>query len=145
MSKVIKSGVMIEGVEVTSEHVGKNLRIISGYGSYFYKEDTYPIDDVFSGYVYVLDKDKDSVEYYGEGHCDNNTGSIVFGWEKAVKTVSIDASSITSRKKLAKQVQTDLKALLASIDDAEKVGMNLDLTNIKEGIKMTFQPPLEEY
>lgn len=132
---MIKSGMFIEGIEVTDAHVGKGVVVTKSDNSrYLPVGFKTKIHYMYSDCYEVLDNGGD------EFSVDNDQE---FKW--VTPPTPLPKSTPAQRKKLASAIKVELKALLAAVLAAEEVGIEVDLTGVREGVKMSFQPPMEEY
>lgn len=135
---IIKTGLFIEGVEVTSEHIGKNLKVVSTtHRRWLPVGFVTTIVDVFESLL-VLRNVKGESSWYGVAALANN---FEFEWVTLPKPKN--SSTKSQRQKLAKAIKEAKVALDSAIQEAEEVGMKVDISN--DGVKITFNPPVEEY
>lgn len=139
MSYIIKSGVYVDGVEITSEHIGTKLVVLGDdYGdskvSVVYQPVGFEtsIVRVDSNYFYTEDADGDE-----RAVCVDDCYSF------ATPPKTKQKSSKPQRQKLAKAIREAKNVMDAAIKEAEEVGMMVDIT--KDSVKITFNPPMEEY
>lgn len=139
MNVIIKSGRFIDGVEVTSEHIGKKLKVI--------KSDDHrwlPVD--FISTIRAVSSDN-IIDLHdtggGDSHyaIDLNYGSWEFKWVNRPKPKKSSAKQ--QRQKLAKSIREAKSALALLVSEAEEIGMVVSIS--EDDIKITFNPPREEY
>lgn len=135
---IVKTGLFIEGVEVTSEHIGKKLEVVSSDNDRWLPEGFVTTVVSVSEYSITL---KDTG---GEGsiyEVDKNEIDWEFKWTTPPKPQKTSTKPI--RQKLAKAIKEAKAALDSAILEAEEVGMVVDISN--DCVKITFNPPVEEY
>jgi hypothetical protein len=135
---MIKSGFFIEGVEVTETHIGRMLEVVKSNTSFYPVGFTTPILNVSSGFYELADTDGDLCNW-----CSEDDNEVDFKWSRP--PVPKVKSTPAQRKKCANAIKVQLSVLLATVNDAEVLGVEVCLTNIREGVKITFDPPQEEY
>ena len=152
MTEIIKTGMYIEGVEITSEHIGQ--KVILDENIYDLDSEAVNIIDVVGDEVMLhfrvrsLNMSGDSYDWFcPEDLKDVKTvsrwkwadRSIVEGQDKSME---VEDSSKIERKILAENIRNAEKELQKAIANAEECGMmvsGLQNTTIK------YQPPMEEY
>lgn len=139
MSNIIKSGVYIGNTEVTSEHIGKKVIVLpdedgDSMASNKYQPVGYEttIIEVYDGYFYTEDNDGDLREVDAD-NC--------YKWATPQKPPV--KSSKPQRQKLAKAIKEARKQLDEAVNNAKEVGMNVSMDG--DTIKITYNPPMEEY
>lgn len=138
MNIVIKSGLYIEGAEVTSEHLGKKIQVIQSDNERWLPVGfTTTIKGVYSNGVIDLE------DTGGEDSC-YTVAPMVECWEfKWVTPAKPKKSSKEQRQKLAKSIREAKMVLDTAIKEAEEIGMVVDISN--DFVKITFNPPAETY
>tara|TARA_R110000765_G_scaffold380477_2_gene471535 strand:- start:446 stop:844 length:399 start_codon:yes stop_codon:yes gene_type:complete len=132
---MIKSGMSIEGIEVTDTHVGKEVVVTMT------NNDRYLPVGFKAKIHYVGSNDYEVLDNEGDVFCIDNNQE--FKWATPPKP--LPKTTPAQRKKLASAIKVELNVLLAAVKDAEAVGMEVDLTDVREGVKMSFQPPMETW
>lgn len=139
MSTVIKSGKFIDDVEVTSEHIGKKLEVLKSDEDHWLPVDFITtIKGVHDNGVILLHDTGGADSYY---EVDLESNCWKFKWVTPHKPKN--PSTKPQRQKLAKAIREAKAALDSAIQEAEEVGMVVDVS--KDNIKITFNPPVEEY
>lgn len=129
---VIKTGGFIEGIEVTSEHIGMELKVLGTTNGYRLPEGFITIiEDVKSDGVVVL---KDATDVHGTYIVNLKSDCWSFAWVPITKK---------QRHVLAKAIREAKAVLDLAIQEAEEVGMVVDISD--GNIRITFNPPVEEY
>jgi hypothetical protein len=135
----------IDDIRVFKGHEGMWLRVVQTDTQYYPKGfETKVINADADGFT-TADKEGDIDTWDGarEGGLLDGDVLVVFEWVLEVPRVT--RSSPTSRRKIADSIKVNLCTFLAAVSEAEKLGMEVCLQNIKEGVKITFDPPQEEY
>lgn len=141
---IIKSGVYVEGVEITSEHIGMELIVFESGSDFLTAGCSYPIVKVVEGSFEMLDDDDDIDDLYAVDVYRSKDWGLVFKWAKPTKQPQPTIkSTLTSRKKMAKEIKEAYNNLQLAIANAEKCGMMVVVKD--DDIKITYNPPMEEY
>lgn len=136
---IIKTGFDIDGVEVTSEHVGKNLRVIKSSNSHWLPVNFIATIVGVRCNGEIILQDTGGVDSYYDVYLESDCWG--FEWVTPVKPKK--SSTKPMRQKLAKAVREAKAALDLAVSEAEEAGMVVDIS--KDCVKITFNPPLEEY
>lgn len=142
MSEIIKSGVMIDGIEITSEHIGKKLEVVETESNHWL-----PVGFIAT-ITGVTESEISLQDIGGPENCyeiENEYINSAAGWEFkwTVEPKPKKTSTKSQRQKLAKAIKEAKKVLDDAVEEAENVGMVVDIS--KDSVKITFNPPLEEY
>ena len=139
MGAIVKSVYFIDGVEVTSEHIGKKLKIFKSNDNHWL-----PVGFVTT-IVGVRSKSVIDVQDIGGTNSyytiDLDFGCWEFGWVTPVKRKK--SSTTQQRQKLAKDIREAKMVLDTAVKEAEEVGMVVDISN--DFVKITYNPPAETY
>lgn len=138
---IIKTGFDIDGVEVTSEHIGNKLKVIKTGNSRWLPVDFIAtIEAVYSSGQITL-QDTGGVDSHYDVDLESESDCWEFKWVAPAKPKK--SSTKQQRQKLAKAIR-EVKAMLDFVvSEAEEVGMVVDIS--EDGVKITFNPPVEEY
>lgn len=138
MTEIIRSGVFVEGVEVTSEHIGMMLEVVeTDTDKYLPVGFNTRILDVSSGKVVLLDTDNNEDEpFHMEVH-----NSIKLKWMNLVQKVE---STQLEREQLAKNIRKQHEKLQKLLKQARQYGMIVDV-GMKNEFEISYQEPKEEY
>ena len=140
--EIIKTGCCIDGIEVTSEHIGKNLVVLKTYD-----DQRLPvgfvttIKNVYGGVVDLQDAG-------GEYSCydvELDSDYWEFEWVEPInlEVLKKEASTKPQRMRIAETIRDAKAALDLAVSAAEEAGMKVSISN--DGVKITFNPPVEEY
>lgn len=143
MTGIIKSGIFVGGVEVTSEHIGRKLVVVESTTTHLTEGCSYCIMDVRVDGIYLLDNDEDEDDLYRVIENEVKREFLTFKWKEVVQLPPKLKSTPTSRKKIAKEIKEIHESLQFAIANAEEHGMIVKLED--NDIKISYQPPMEEY
>lgn len=136
---IVKTGRYIDGIEVTSVHIGKKLVVLKS------DDDRWlPV-----GFIATIENvyDNGVIDLLDTGGGDSSYGVVLndahweFKWDTPPKLKKASTKSL--RQKLAKAIREAKKVLDNTVKEAEEVGMVVSVSD--DGIKITFNPPVEEY
>lgn len=138
MSEFIKTGFCIDGVEVTSEHIGKKLEVLESDD-----DDYLPV-----GFVTVIKAVYESGVLLQDTSGSDNYYAVDIEWYRwkfkwATLAEPKKSGSKRQRQKIAKTIRDAKAALDLAVRAAEEVGMVVNIS--KDCVKITFNPPAEEY
>ena len=144
----IKSGMFIEGVEVTSDHIGQEVNIGENFKclSTDYK---CIITEIDSDDCPIRVENSDKNGYIDHEWVDKMEQDKVLHWRWVDRSLveppkQKQSSTKPARQKLAKSIKQSVADIQKLIDEAESYGMIVEGLQIEE-IKVKFQPPMEEY
>lgn len=141
---IIKSGVYVEDVEITPEHIGMELTVVKSSSRYLTEYCSYPIIKVIEGIIKILDDEDDLEDLYHIDMGDINNVRFIFKWAEPIKQPQTTIkSTLTSRKKMAKEIKEVHNNLQLAIANAEQCGMVVVVSS--DDVKITYNPPMEEY
>lgn len=136
---IIRSGVFIENIEVTSEHIGKRVRVIHDGNKYQPFGFVTTIDGVYDGDFDILDNN---------GHVRGVHTSNQYEWVDHPSKKPEPAIYQDSTKQQRQDIADSIRQYKAQLDDALKAAKEMGMTvaTCEDGsVKINFQPPLEEY
>lgn len=136
---IVKTGLFIEDIEVTSEHIGKKLEVLRSNSDWLPVGFITIIEGVSSDGVITL-QDTGGTDSHYDVEC-SDVDDWKFKWVTPPKPKKSSTKSM--RQKLAKAVREAKAILDSTVSEAEEVGMIVDIS--KDGVKITFNPPVEEY
>lgn len=145
--KIIKSGLFIEGVEVTSDHIGEEIDIVRPWSNFQNPSaSTYNIGAVDTDNTFCLRQltgDKKEYRWVTETTIDRNGAIDHWRWVDRSVVNPHATSTKPQREQLAETIRDAKAALDLAVREAEAAGMKVDIS--KDGVKITFNPPAEEY
>lgn len=136
---IVKTGYCIDGIEVTSEHIGNKLEVLKSGDHYWLP----------AGFIATIENvyDNGVIDLLDTGGGDSSYGVDLDAVHWEFKWVTLPKpkkpSTKSMRQKLAKAVREAKTVLGNAIKEAEEVGMVVSVSG--DGIKITFNPPVEEY
>lgn len=136
---IVKTGLFIEDIEVTSEHIGKKLEVLRSNSDWLPVGFITIIEGISSDGVITL-QDTGGEDSYCDVKC-SDVDDWKFKWVTPPKPKK--SSTKPQRRKLAMAVRAAEEVLQHAIQNAEDVGMVVSVSG--NGIKITFNPPTEEY
>lgn len=145
----IKSGLFIEGVEVTDEHIGKEINIGEDVWdlSTDYKCVITNVDESYSPVrIDNIGDDGDCVEY---NWVELDDQKEILHWKWVDRSMVLppkptQPSSKQQRQKLAKQLKFAIEEVKKQLEELGEYGMIVEGVDIGD-VKIKFQPPMEEY
>lgn len=148
MSEIIKSGLFVEGLEVTSEHIGQELNIGENFKdlSTDYK---CIITEIDSDDCPIRVENREEGVYIDHEWLDIEEQGKILHWKWVDRSLvepqkPKQSSTKPTRQKLAKAIKQSVADLQKLIDEADSYGMIVEGISI-EDIKVKFYPPMEEY
>lgn len=137
---IIKTGLFVDGVEITSEHIGDELEVLVSCSDRWLPVGfvTAIVGVSTDGLITLQDVGGEESVY----EIDLDDAKLwKFKWVTHPKPKK--SSTKQQRQKLAKAIREAKAALDLAVSEAEEVGMVVDIS--KDDVKITFNPPVEEY
>lgn len=135
---IIKTGLFVDGVEITSEHIGKKLEVLKSNSDRWLPVGFVAVIVGVDDNVISLQDRGGASSFYEVGLGDADDWK--FKWVTHPKPKK---SSKEQRQKLAKAIREAKTVLDTAIKEAEEVGMVVDI--FEDCVKITFNPPVEEH
>lgn len=138
MTEIIRSGVLVEGVEITSEHIGMMLEVVET-DEYTYLPVGFhaKVVDVSNGELHLLDTDDDA-----DSPSTIEINDLVkLKWISPVQKLE---SVQPEREQLAKSIRKQYKKLQKLLKQAQQYNMIVDV-ELKNEFEISYQEPKEEY